>query len=85
MGFTLNDTERKILAATLERSMVSGAELARYAGTSDWKNLADAVKNLQANKLVEVSGNILDVKEFPYATIGVVPSNRHYLYDVLKA
>lgn len=84
MPINLSAMEKIILEATLSRSMVSGADLVRVAETSDWQALSDAVKNLKSHELVEVSGNILNLKEFPYATIGVVPSKRHYLNEVLK-
>jgi len=80
----LNDLQKKILAATLERSMVSGAELTKFTGTSNWNELAEAVKSLQSQDLVEVSGNIWDEKDFYYTTIGVRPSAKRYAYDILQ-
>lgn len=83
MAINLSDLERRILAAIVERSMMSGAELFKYGGTSDYKDLANALRNLQSNKLLDVSGNIWDEKDFPYVTVGVVPSARGYVQDVL--
>ncbi len=84
MDITLSDIERRILAVTAERSMISGAELAEYAETTDWKVFADALKSLQAKGLLEVSGDVWNVKNLPYATIGILPSARSHVYQVLR-
>ena len=83
MAISLSEMERQILAAALDRSMVSGAELASVANTTNWKAIAEAVQKLSANKLIEVSGDVYNLSELPYATIGVVPSSREYLHGVL--
>jgi len=80
----LEDIDKKILGATLERNMVSLAALGRYVGTTDWSRLVSSVKKLQANNLVQVSGNIWDEKDSPYATVGINPSTRSFVYDVLR-
>ena len=84
MAGSLTDMEQKILAAALDRSMIRGAELPSYANTTDWKKLADAVQKLASNKLIEVSGDVWNVRELPYATIGVLPSAREYLHGVVR-
>ena len=80
----LNDIERRILSAVLDRSMMSGAELYRYARTSDWNELMSSVRNLQSQQLIEISGDPWSERNFAYASFGIRPSAKEYLYSVLR-
>jgi hypothetical protein len=78
-------SELRILAVTLSRTMLSGAELASLMETRDWKALSESLGKLQSEKLLKVSGDLWNVKDLPYATIGVPPSSKEAAYQTLRA
>ena len=73
-----------MLAAILNRSMISGAELMSYTDMTRPDELIKIVRNLHANNLIEVSGDVLNEKMLPYATFGIRPSAREYLIALLR-
>jgi len=68
----------------LERSLIGGAELTHRVDLDDPNQLIAVVRKLQAQDLIEVSGDVLNETRFPYAMIGIRPSAKEYLYSILK-
>jgi hypothetical protein len=79
----LNKVEQQILAAILEKPAISGAELMKYTGAGRPNHLIEPVRRLQQNKLIEVSGDTLTEKMFPYASFTVRLRSKAELYDLL--
>ncbi|MEA2936585.1 MAG: hypothetical protein QOG83_1998 [Alphaproteobacteria bacterium] len=80
----LSDMEQRLLSAILTHPNIGGAELMRYAGVSRSEDLIQPVRKLQANNLIEVSGDVFNEKMLPYATFGYRPSAKEYLHFVLQ-
>lgn len=81
---SLGPSELQILAVTFSRTMLSGAELFSLAETADWKALSESLGKLQSEKLLKVSGDLWNVKDLPYATIGIPPSSKDAAYRILR-
>jgi hypothetical protein len=80
---TLSEPEQRVLAALLNQSMIGAGELMNYTKTRP-DELIKIVRNLHANNLIEVSGDVLNENMLPYATFGIRPSAREYLIALLR-
>jgi hypothetical protein len=80
----LSPKAMQLLGIILDHSQLPGGELMRHAGMKLPEDLLEPVKELQANDLIDVSGDISDAYRVPFAVFGARPSSRDYLYQLLK-
>jgi hypothetical protein len=73
---------KTILRLVLERKIIRGGELMRFAGLKNADELVSPVKELMSEGLIQVTGDISD-DMIPFATFGTRPSDQSYLRFVL--
>jgi len=80
----LSDLALLVLKIVFDRGMIGGAELVKYANLKQPGDLMIPIKELQSQDLIEVSGDISNENRLAFATFGIRPSKKGYLYSVLQ-
>ena len=80
---SLNETEKKVLMALLDRNNIAGYDLMSMIG-GNFDDLRDAVGSLRRNELIQVVGSYSNDKDFQFSRFAVLPSAKSFASALTK-